>query len=70
MSYKWKPSKSAAREFAAKMQEIETFCRENGIDKSASGDSYYFEINGQKYRSAITRLRRVMPPHITTLVNR
>lgn len=50
MSYKWKPSKSAAREYAAKMQEIEKFCRENGIDKSASGDSYYFEINGQKYR--------------------
>lgn len=38
MSYCWKPSKSAAREFAAKMNEIEKFCEENGT------------INGQKYR--------------------
>lgn len=41
MSYRWKPSKSAAREFAAKMNEI---------DSSLMQDSYYFTIDGQKYR--------------------
>lgn len=50
MTYKWKPSKAAAREFAAKMQEIAEFCRENGISQSARGDSYYFEIGGTSYR--------------------
>lgn len=47
---KWKPSKAAAKAFASEMDEIRDFCRENGIDMSASGDSYYFSINGQKYR--------------------
>lgn len=50
MSYRWKPSKSAAREFAAKMNEIEKFCEDNGIDSSLMQDSYYFTIDGQKYR--------------------
>lgn len=48
--FKWKPSKSAAREFAAKMNEIDAFCAENGISQSRKSDSYYFELNGQKYR--------------------
>lgn len=48
--YKRRPSKSARREFAKKMDEIHFFCKENGIDYSASKDSYYFYINGQKYR--------------------
>lgn len=48
--YKWKPSKKAINEFKSKMEEIEKFCNENNISKSASSDSYYFEINGQKYR--------------------
>lgn len=48
--YRYRPSASARREFAIKMKEIETFCAENGIDKSRSGDSYYFMIDGQKYR--------------------
>lgn len=48
--YKWKPSKTAAREFAEKMNEIEIFCRKNGIKQSLKGDSYYFEIDGVKYR--------------------
>ena len=39
-----------AREFAAKMQEIEAFCAEHGIQQSRRGDSYYFAINGQAYR--------------------
>ena len=47
---KFKPSKKAAREFAAKMQEIDDFCSENGIAQSRNGDSYYFEIGGKKYR--------------------
>lgn len=46
----WKPSKSKAREFAAKMNDIDEFCRENGIEQSNSSDSYYFFINGKRYR--------------------
>ena len=49
-AYKWKPSKSAKAEFAKKIQDIEEFCKKNGIESSLSGDSYYFTINGQKYR--------------------
>lgn len=48
--YKWKPSKKAKIEFASKMDEINKFCQENNISKSVSSDSYYFTINGQKYR--------------------
>ena len=48
--FKWKPSKAAKREFAQKMDEIGEFCRVNGIDQSANGDSYYFSINGKFYR--------------------
>lgn len=48
--YKWRPSKTKKREFAHKMQEIEEFCDKKNISHSASFDSYYFEINGQKYR--------------------
>ncbi len=50
MGYKWKPSKAAAQEFGEKMREIETFCAENGIQRSLRGDSYYFDLNGQSYR--------------------
>lgn len=47
---KWKPSKEKAREFAKQMEEIDEFCRENGIKQSMSSDSYYFVIDGQPYR--------------------
>lgn len=47
---RYKPSKAAARKFTQKMDEIRQFCAANGIDMSASGDSYYFTIDGQKYR--------------------
>lgn len=47
---RYRVSKSAKREYAAKMKEIDRFCSENGIDRSYSGDSYYFIVNGQKYR--------------------
>ena len=50
MAYKWKPSKSAKREFAKTMQEIEDFCIENNISKSKNSDSYYFTLNGTNYR--------------------
>lgn len=50
MSYRWKPSKSKAKEFAIKMQEIEQFCADHGISASASNDSYYFTLNDKKYR--------------------
>lgn len=48
--FKWKPSKTARREFAQKMREIDAFCEEHDISQSLSSDSYYFEINGQYYR--------------------
>ena len=47
---KWKPSKTAAREFAQKMDEIGDFCSSHGICQSRSGDSYYFTIGGTPYR--------------------
>ena len=47
---KWKPSKSAAAEFKNKMEEIDSFCQENGITQSRSSDSYYFTLNGINYR--------------------
>ena len=51
MSYgKWSPSKTAKREFAMQMQEIEEFCAENGISASYSKDSYYFTLDGVHYR--------------------
>ena len=46
----WRPSKSAAREFAKEMAEINEFCAANNIEQSRSGDSYYFSINGKSYR--------------------
>ena len=51
MAYrKWKPSKTAKREFAQKMNEIDEFCKEHGIHQSSSSDSYYFTLNGKDYR--------------------
>lgn len=50
MGYKWKPSKTAKREFAEKMREIDAFCKQNGISQSYSSDSYYFALNGKNYR--------------------
>lgn len=47
---RWKPSKTKAREFAQTMREIDDFCLEKGISQSSRGDSYYFTINGKKYR--------------------
>lgn len=47
---RWKPSKTAKREFASKMKEIDEYCRDNGISQSASSDSYYFTHNGIAYR--------------------
>lgn len=47
---KWKPSKTALKEFAKKMDEIDEFCKNNGISQSTSSDSYYFDIDGQSYR--------------------
>lgn len=48
--YRYKPSKTKIREYAEKMDMIDDFCSKNNISKSANSDSYYFEINGQKYR--------------------
>ena len=50
MSYRYRPSRAKAREFAAKMDEVERFCDEHGIRTSASMDSFYFAINGEQYR--------------------
>lgn len=48
--YKWRPSKAQAKSFAAQMELIQRFCDENHIDYSNSMDSYYFVLNGVKYR--------------------
>ena len=48
--YKWRPSKSKAREFAKQMDDINDFCADNGIQKSLSSDSYYFCLDGIAYR--------------------
>lgn len=47
---KWKPSKTAARQFTDTMSTIKEFCNNNGIDYSKTCDSYYFGINGVNYR--------------------
>ena len=47
---KWRPSKSAAREFAEKMNAITDFCIKNHIVQSKNGDSYYFCIGETAYR--------------------
>lgn len=48
--FKWKPTKANKEMFKEKMCEIEKFCEEKNISHSSSYDSYYFELNGQKYR--------------------
>lgn len=50
MRFKYKPSKTKAREFAMTMSEIDDFCYRNGITKSRTSDSYYFIIKGRSYR--------------------
>ena len=50
MSYKWKPSKSAKKEFAQKMDRIQVFCDKHGIEYSSTMDSFYFVLNKQQYR--------------------
>lgn len=50
MYRKFKPSKSAKREFAKKMEEVKEFCDNNNINYSNSMDSFYFTINGKHYR--------------------
>ena len=50
MRYKYKVSKSKARDFAQTMQKIDDFCRENNIMQSKTSDSYYFSLNGKDYR--------------------
>ena len=47
---KFKPTKAQAKEFAAKMNEIDAFCEEHSIRASLSNDSYYFNLNGIHYR--------------------
>lgn len=51
MTYgKWKPSRAKAKEYAEKMNEVQAFCDEHGISYSGTMDSYYFTLNGQRYR--------------------
>ena len=47
---KWKPSKTACKEFAKTMDEIREFCINNNIHYSLSMDSYYFTLNSIPYR--------------------
>lgn len=48
--YKWKPSRAQAKSFAVQMELVQKFCDENCIGYSSSMDSYYFTLNGVKYR--------------------
>jgi len=48
--YRYRPSKTAKREFAKKMEDIDAFCSKNQIYSSKNNNSYYFEIKGKKYR--------------------
>lgn len=50
MRYRKTFSKTAKKEFAKKMNEIARFCEEHGIYQSRNGDSYYFTLNGKRYR--------------------
>ena len=43
-------SRTKAKEYAQEMEEVENFCRDNGISTSRSLDSFYFTLNGTKYR--------------------
>lgn len=43
-------SKKAKAEYAQKMKEVETFVKENNIKQAQNGKSFYFELNGKKYR--------------------
>lgn len=47
---KYRPSRTKAREYAAKMDALQAFCDENGISYSSTMDSYYFRLKGQDYR--------------------
>ena len=48
--YKYHPSAAQKKEFHEKMLEIEAFCEKNGISASFNKDSYYFSIDGQRFR--------------------
>lgn len=43
-------SKKAKAEYAQKMKDVETFVKENNIKQAQNGKSFYFELNGKKYR--------------------
>ncbi|MDE6886187.1 MAG: hypothetical protein K2P17_04025 [Helicobacteraceae bacterium] len=47
---RYKLSKAAKAEWAAKMKEIENFCGLNGIEYSKNLDSFYFKINDKNVR--------------------
>lgn len=48
--YKWKPSRTAVKEFAQEMDNNREFCIEKGISRSISMDSFYFCLDGKYYR--------------------
>ena len=48
--YTYRPSAAKRQEFHEKMLEVEAFCKKYGISASRNNDSYYFSIEGQRYR--------------------
>lgn len=48
--YKKTFSRKAKSEFAAKMEEIQNYCIKHGITYSRTMDSYYFSLNGKRFR--------------------
>lgn len=43
-------SRAKAREYAQEMEIINNFCNANGISASRNLDSFYFSLDGVKYR--------------------
>jgi hypothetical protein len=56
MGFKYKFSKSKAREYAEKMDSVQSFCDDNCIQYAVSLDSFYFTLHGQKYRVSNHRI--------------
>lgn len=48
--FKKRFSRTAKREFAEKMDTVQSYCDNNSISYSSSMDSFYFSFNGLKYR--------------------
>ena len=65
--YTYRPSAAKRQEFHEKMLEIEAFCKKHGISASRNNDSYYFSINGQRYRVSNIPSKQATEPLSTNI---